>query len=255
MSNIIDFHIKELESMKKYPEKIYFKGNKELLSKKKISIVGSRRPSKYSSQITYKIANELSKRGIVIVSGAAMGVDAISHKAATPQNTIAVLANGLNIKYPSINKKLIEEIENNGLLLSTYEEDEKPKNYTFVLRNELVVALGEILIVTHADENSGTLSSVDYGLKMGKKVYTIPQRLGESIGTQKLVEEGKIEVIYDLDDFLNSFGKIKNLDNELDSFLNSFPTYEEAIKKYGNEILELELEGKIKIENGFITPH
>lgn len=253
MSFFIPSKINELNSMKKYPEKIFYRGNLDILKKRKVSIVGSRKPTKYSALFTNKISSELCKRGIVIVSGAAIGVDAIAHKATDITNTIAVVANGLNIKYPSINKKLIEEIENKGLVLSTYEDNEKPKNYTFVQRNELVVALGEILIVTHADEKSGTLSSINYALEMGKKVYTIPQRLDESLGTQKLVAKGLIEPIYNLDDFFNLFGKAEQKD-ELSLYLDTFPLYEDAIKKYGNRIFELELEGKIVVENGVIKP-
>ena len=254
MSQTIDFHIKELDSMKKYPKQLFFKGKTSLIKKRKVSIVGTRRPSKYSAEITYKIANGLAKRDIVIVSGAAIGIDAIAHKASGSNNTIAVVANGLNIKYPAINRKLIEDIEINGLMLSTYEANEKARAYTFVHRNEIVVSLGEILIVTQADEKSGTLTSIEYALKMGKKVYTIPQRLDESIGTQKLIAKGLIEPIYDLEKFLNSFGNIKEVQDELSIYLNTFPSYNEALVKYGNTIYELELEGKIRVENGFIKP-
>ncbi|WP_072680397.1 DNA-processing protein DprA [Arcobacter sp. LA11] len=254
MTKQLNFHIKELDSMKKYPNEIFYKGNTSLLRKRKISIVGTRKPNSYTKQITHKLANELSKREIIIVSGAAIGVDAISHNAAGSLNTIAVIANGLDIKYPAINSKLIDSIEKEGLILSTYKDGEKPRNYTFVHRNELVVALGEILIVTQADEKSGTLTSINYALEMGKKVYTIPHRLNESLGTQKLVEEGLIEPIYNLDKFLDTFGTINKNDSELDTYINSFPLYEEALKKYKEKIFELELEERIIIENGYIKP-
>lgn len=250
----IDTKIEQLNSMKNYPKNLYYRGDLSLLNKRKVSIVGTRKPSKYTNLITHKIASELSKRDIVIVSGAAIGVDAIAHKAASSSNTIAVVANGLDIKYPAINKRLIEDIENNGLVLSAYEDKQKPRNYTFVQRNEIVVALGEILIVSQADEKSGSLTSVKYALEMGKKVYTIPQRLDESIGTQKLVEKGLIEVIYDLEKFFNSFGEIEKKQDDLSMFLNSYPSLEEAVLKYNDKIFELEIEGRIKIENGIVKP-
>jgi len=254
MSNYLDFYIKELEQVKKYPNEIFYKGNTSLLKERKISIVGTRRPNSYTKQITHKLSYELSKREIIIVSGAAIGVDAISHNAAGSSNTIAVVANGLDIRYPAINSKLINSIEKNGLVISTYKDGEKARNYTFVHRNELVVALGEILIVTQADEKSGTLTSINYALEMGKKVYTIPHRLGESLGTQKLIEKGLIEPIYNLEKFLNSFGNINKKTNTLDTYINTFPLYEDALKKYQDKIYELELEGKIIIENGYIKP-
>ena len=252
MLNEIKQKIKELESMKKYPKELYYKGSLELLNKRKVSIVGSRRTNAYTKKLTHKIANELSKNDIVVVSGAAIGVDAIAHKAAGSSNTIAVVANGLDIRYPAINSKLIETIEENGLVLSAYKEGFKARNYTFVQRNEIVVSLGEILIVTQADEKSGTLTSIDYALKMGKEVFTIPHHLGESLGTQRLLDKALIKPIYDLDEFLKPFKKELKSKSDLELYLDTFPSYDEAIKTYPQEIFELELEGKILIENGII---
>ena len=254
MSLQIDFHIQELEAMKKYPKKLFYKGNLKLLQKRKVSIIGTRRPNSYTKKFTHQLSQNLSKRDVIVVSGAAIGVDAIAHTSANSSNTIAVVANGLDIKYPAINTKLINSIEKDGLILSSYENGQMARNYTFVHRNEIVVALGEILIVTEADEKSGSLTSVKYALEMGKKVYTLPHRLNESLGTQKLVSKGLIEPIYDLDEFLKSFGEIKSCDKELDIYLNSFPLYEDALLKYKDKIFELELEGRIKIENGYIKP-
>jgi len=251
----LEIKIDQLNNMKKYPPNIYYRGNLELLNRKKVSIVGTRKPLAYTNKITYKLANELSKRGVVIVSGAALGVDTIAHNGAGSENTIAVMANGLNIRYPAINQNLIKSIEKNGLVLSAYKDDEKARNYTFVQRNEIVVALGEVLIVTQADLNSGTLSSIKYALKMGKEVYTIPHHVNESLGTQELLEKDLIKPIYDLDKFIDKFGEIKsNKEDELSTYLNSFPPYEEALKIYKEKIFQLELEGKILVEKGFIKP-
>lgn len=250
----IDFKIEELSSMKKYPNEIFYIGNTELLKRKKISIIGTRRPNSYTKEFTYKLSSKLSLNDICIVSGAAMGVDSIAHQGAKSNNTIAVVANGLDIRYPSVNKNLIIDIEKNGLMLSTYKEKEKAKNYTFILRNELVVALGDILIVTEADINSGSLSSIDFALKMKKEIYTIPHRLNESLGTQELVKRNLIKVIYDIDEFVEKITnkKLSKTDDEVLLFCKTNPTYESAISKFPNEILEYELDGKINIKNGKI---
>ena len=255
MIKTIDFELTPLLQMKKYPKELFYIGNIELLKKRKISIIGTRRPNAYTKEFTHKLSSKLSSQDICIVSGAAMGVDAISHSAAGEHNTIAVVANGLNIRYPSVNRNLIERIENNGLILSSYKEDEKARNYTFVLRNEIVVALGEVLIVTQADLKSGSLSSINYALNMGKKVYTLPHRIHESLGTQALVEKGLIEVIYDLDEFIFSLTNTKvkkEINDDILKFCSSNPSYEEAILKFGDKILEYELEGKIQIKNARI---
>ena len=252
MISKIDFNIDELASMKKYPDELFYIGNLELLKKRKIALIGTRHPNSYTKEFTYKLASKLSNVGICIISGAAMGVDAIAHQGAGTNNTIAVVANGLDIRYPSINKNLIIDIERNGLILSAYKEKEKAKNYTFVLRNEIVVALSELLIVTEADINSGSLTSVNYALKMGKDVYTLPHRINESLGTQELIKKGLIKVIYDIDEFIYNISGIRNelFEDEILKFCSLSPIYEEAYNKYPNKIFEYELEGKIRVENG-----
>jgi len=251
----IDFKIDELSSMKNYPKDLYYIGDTSLLKQKKVSIVGTRRPSAYTKEFTHKLSNKLSNAGICIVSGAAMGVDALAHKASDNYNTIAVVANGLDIRYPSVNKSLIQNIETQGLMLSAYEKGMKARNYTFVHRNEIVVALGEVLIVTEADIKSGSLTSVDYALKMNKKVYTLPHRINESLGTQELVKKGLIEPIYDLDTFVSSLAPTQVKAQIKDDFLEycqNSPLYDEAVLKYSDKVFEYELMGKIEIKNGKI---
>ncbi len=239
--------IKELKDLKL--EKLYYIGNKELLKKPKISIVGSRRPLNYTKEFTFKLANELSKRGFVIVSGAAMGVDALSHKGAGSKNTIAVVASGLDIKYPAINRNFIADIEKNGLVISQFEKGFKPTPWSFVVRNKIVVALGEFLIVTQADINSGSMRSVEYALQMGKKIYVLPHRLNESKGTNYLLKENLAEPIYDIEEFANRFKKIEKNEDEFIEYLKTSPLYENAIKLYGEKILEAELMGEIEIKD------
>ncbi len=249
-----NFYIKELENMQKYPKEVFYIGNLKLLEKQKISIVGTRRPNAYTKEFTYKLASKLSQMDICIVSGAAMGVDAIAHNACDKNNTIAVVANGLDIHYPAVNKNLLKEIEKEGLVLSAYKEGEKARKYTFVLRNEIVVALGEALIVTQADLNSGSISSINYALKMKKKIYTLPHRINESLGTQEFVKKGLITPIYDMDEFIENFSKqkIKKLEDEILIFCQNNPSYEEAVKEFGNKIFEYELLGKIQVKQGKI---
>ena len=116
MISKINFSIDELNSMKKYPKELFYIGNTALLRKRKISIIGTRRPNSYTKEFTYKLASRLSNTGICIVSGAAMGVDAISHNAAKSNNTIAVVANGLDIRYPAVNKNPKRQGRTSGFL-------------------------------------------------------------------------------------------------------------------------------------------
>jgi len=248
----IDFHIKELEAMKKYPAELFYKGKLDLLEKKKISIIGSRSPNQYARHKTQELAQKLSNAGICIVSGGAIGVDAISHKAAGVENTIVVAATGLDKRYPAINAKLIEEVEKQGLVLSQFVKGSLSTRYNFVLRNELVVALGDILIVTYADLNSGSMRSVEYALKMGKEIYVLAHRIGESEATNMLLREGKAKAIYDIDAFVSLFEIFPKEDRKKDEFLEfckTNPTYDEALAKFPSRVFEAELSGDIVVKN------
>lgn len=249
-------YIVALENMKKYPKELYALGDVSLLNRPKVSIVGTRRPSIYTQELTRSLAHTLAKRGVCLVSGAAMGVDALVHQGAGFNNTIAVVANGLDIRYPSINRHIIESIEKEGLVLSQFPQRTKAAPWSFVIRNELVVALGDILIVTEADENSGSMRSVEFALKMNKEIYVLPQRLGESVGTNKLLEDGLAKPIYNIDSFADKYGIVPNNDtlqkDEFFYFCQKSPTLDDAVLKYQERVYEAELEGLIQIENGLV---
>lgn len=246
--------IEELSSMKNYPKQLFYSGDIALLKKTKISIVGTRKPSKYTREQTQKLASLLSKSGVCVVSGGAMGVDAVAHSGAGSANTIAVLPCGIDIKYPSVNKNLLTEIEKNGLLLSQFEEGFKSRPWSFVTRNELVVALGEVLVVGEADLQSGSMRSIEYALKMKKQIYVFPQRLGESNATNELLESGKAKAIYNIESFVAMFAKsIPDVEKKSDPFLEyceNNPSYDALLEKFSERVFEAELNGEIEIVNG-----
>jgi len=252
----ISDYIPALEAMKKYPKELYTLGNRVLLQRPKVSIVGTRRPSGYTKYFTYSLAQALAKRGVCLVSGAAMGVDTVVHNGAGVSNTIAVVANSLDIRYPAVNRLLIESIEKEGLVMSQFSPTFKATPWSFVVRNELVVALGEVLIVTEADEKSGSMRSVEFAQKMGKKIYVLPQQLDQSRGTNRLLAEGLAEPIYDIEAFADQYGVApKNEHIEKDEFFyfcQNSPTLDAAIEKFNERVYEAELEGVIYIENGLV---
>ncbi len=255
MSEVLKEHIPELEAMKKYPPELFYRGDPDLIKRPKVAIVGTRRPSSYTRQFTYALSNAMAKRGVCIVSGAAMGVDTIAHEGAGADNTIAVLANGLDIRYPVMNRPLIESIESRGLLLSQFNDGFRATGWSFVVRNELVVALGNILIVTEADLNSGSMRSVEYALKMGKEIWVLAHRLDESLGTNQLLLEGRAKVIQNVETFVSRFGQAvesKMLKDDFFYFCQRSPTFDETVKKFGDKVYEAELEGNITIRNGIV---
>ena len=248
----IDFKIPKLKAMKEYPKELSYIGDTNLLNNKLISIVGTRRPSAYTKNMITQIASKLSNVGVSIVSGAAMGVDALAHKSAGEKNTIAILPNGLDFKYPAVNKKLISDIQDKGLCLSQFKNDFDATPWSFVVRNELVVALGDILIVGEADLKSGSMRSVEFALAQEKPIYVLPHRIGESQGTNKLLADGLAKAIYDIDEFVSQFGDIqkKNEDALLEFCKNGDVTYDEALFKFEDKVFEYELLGKISIVDG-----
>lgn len=245
--------IDELESMQQYPDNLYYKGSLELLARPKISIVGTRRPNPYTRAFTYELANKLSQAGIVVVSGAAAGVDTIAHQGAGAANTIAVLPCGIDLYYPKANRELLESIEKNGLTLSQFESGFEARAWSFVVRNEIVVALGECLIVTEADIGSGSMRSVEYALAMGKQIYVLPHRIRESEGTHRLLAQGKAIAIENLDDFAALISK-STVDAATDTpflaYCRTSPSYEEVLSKFPSEIFEAELLGIVDVRNG-----
>ena len=238
--------------MKKYPKELHVLGNTELLQRTKVSIVGSRKTSKYTRELTHKLASSLSKVGVCVVSGGAMGVDAVAHLGVGSKNTIAVLPCGVDIKYPSVNKNLLTDIEKNGLLMSQFEEGFRATPWSFVVRNELVVALGDVLVVAEAELGSGSMRSIEFALKMGKKIYVFPHRLGESSATNELLKNNKAEVIYDINEFVSKFGEITLnavVQDDFLAFCSTNPTYDAAVTKFPQRVFEAELSGEIEIRN------
>lgn len=244
--------IPELSSMKSYPNELFYEGRLELLNAPKISIVGTRRPSSYSKIMTHRLSSSLSKHGVCIVSGGAMGIDAIAHNGAGASNTISILPCGIDIKYPAVNKKLLAEIEKNGLLMSQFAQGFKATPWSFVQRNEIVVALGDVLVVSEAELGSGSMRSVEFALKMGKEIFVLPHRVDESSATNRLLQEGKATAIYDIDAFVSRFAVTQLPHAKEDDFLEFCkrnPNYDEALKAYPQRVFEAELSGEIEIVN------
>ncbi len=243
----IDF-LTEFSTLKDPPKEIYFKGDLSLLKKTKVSIVGTRHPISYTKQSCLKLGTALKKRGVCVVSGGAMGVDALAHKSAFP-NTIGVMANSLDIIYPKVNYSLLKSMEKESLLLSEYAKNTPATRYSFVLRNRLVVALGDVLVVCEADINSGSMRSAELALKYGKKIFVLPHRIGDSKGTNQLLKDGLATPIYDIESFANSFAALEEDSDEILEFCKNGITLQDAIEKYGDKIYEYELSGKIEIKD------
>lgn len=240
--------------LKDRPQKLYYDGKRALLERPKIAIVGARRAGKYAKTQTLLLASKLSLSGFCVVSGAAEGIDAAAHEGSYP-STVAVMPCGLDIVYPKANKNLIQKIKENSLIISEYEPNEEPRNYSFVRRNRLAVGMSAALVIAEADENSGSMRSAEYALKYDVPIFVLPHRIDESKGTNALLKNGAAKALYDFDDFLNLLGATAPAykeDDEALIFASGAPSAAEFFALFGERLYELELEGKIHIKNGVV---
>lgn len=243
---------KEFLNLKKPPKELYYKGNLSLLDKRKVAIIGSRKMNIYTKNCVLELSSLLSKSGVCVVSGGAIGVDICASKGAFP-NTIAIFANGLNRIYPKSNEAMIKNIYENALALSEHEPNFIPNKYDFLLRNRLIIALSEAVIIAQADLKSGSMQSANLALKMNKALFVLPQRINESEGTNALLAENKANLINDFKGFASKFGDIKqDSQDELLNFCQKGVSLKEALDKFGQKIYEYELEGKIEINGVFV---
>ena len=177
------------------PTHLYVRGKLPKESLPAVAIVGSRRPTAYGIDVTYKFAYSLAKQGVVIISGLASGVDAIAHTACLEAGgtTIAVLANGLNNIYPKSNEQLAKRIlESGGAIISEYENGTEARPYFFLARNRLVSGLANALLVTEATAQSGTFSTVNHAITQNKDVFAIPGPITSllSAGANQILQTG-----------------------------------------------------------------
>lgn len=194
------------------PEMIYCKGNVELIQKgAKVAVVGSRRPTSYGRRVTAELTKYLVKNGVTIVSGLALGVDAIAHRTALELggNTIAILASGtLNI-YPKTNASIYNQIlESSGLVISEKPFNEAPRPYEFPLRNRLISAVSDAVVIIEASAASGTLTTAQHALSQGKTIFSLPGSIYSelSIGTNRLIYDGAVPLI-NYEDILLAVGQ------------------------------------------------
>lgn len=179
----------ELIDLQKPPFVLFYKGDITLLKKDKVSIVGSRKPCDYALWATEAYVNKI-KDEKVIVSGLAKGIDACAHKNA--KLTIGVLGCGIDYIYPLDNKDLYKRMEKEGLLISEYPFNTVPNAYHFPFRNRIIAALGKEVVIMEAKNKSGTLTTVNEALALGRTVKVLPFNAFEECGkfNNQLIQEG-----------------------------------------------------------------
>ncbi len=184
-----------LRDLDEPPALLYCRGClPDLGARAAVGVVGPRRTDAYGECVTYKISFELAAAGAVIVSGLAEGVDGVAGAAAllaggTP---IAVLGCGIDVTYPSHHKRLLAECVERGAVITEYAPGTPPNGYNFPVRNRLISALSDVVLVTQASERSGALITARYAVVQGRPLYAVPGSITSPLcrGSNRLLQSG-----------------------------------------------------------------
>lgn len=178
------------------PLALEYRGNPEVLSRSLIGIVGSRHPTYYGKIQAQKFARILSQAGYGVISGGAIGIDAIANSYALEGigGSISVIGNGIKNPYPTSNRNLFKKLSNekNGLLLSEFTSDARVQKWHFPKRNETIAELCDFLLVIEAKPTSGSLMTARFAKECGKALGAIPGNIDNpnTIGSHLLIQNG-----------------------------------------------------------------
>lgn len=197
------------------PPILYIRGGFKKEDDLAVSIIGSRTASYYGKQIAEKFSHSLVNMGFTIVSGMARGIDTVAHQTAINKGgrTVAFLGSGIDVVYPRENKKLYQEIIENGAVVSEFPLGTEPVAVNFPQRNRLISGMSLGIVVVEATLQSGTFITVKWALEQGKEVFAVPgdTRRKTSMGTNKLIQQGA-KLIVDVEDILEEFPFLKRKD-------------------------------------------
>lgn len=234
-----------LSEIEDCPAAITIKGNPSLLNAKSVAIVGARNASINGCNFAKRVAGELTDKELVVVSGLAKGIDTAAHKGAKTEQTIAVIAGGIDHIYPKENQRLYEEIAEKGLIIAELPIGMAPLAKHFPQRNRIISGLSQAVLVVEAAENSGSLITANYAKLQSRKIFAVPgSPLDErSAGTNGLIRRGAIlfQSSKDIIDYLENPPKKVSLLSDVASNFNS-PAFkipkDEDMKEYRRDLIE-----------------
>lgn len=190
----------QLRELPDAPAILYIKGNYDILKSPSLAVVGSRKFTQYGKNVAYKLAKEVASAGLTVVSGLALGIDAVSHQAALDAGgkTIGVLGCGLDQIYPVANSNLAKQIIDSGsVIITELSPGTPPMKQNFPARNRIIAGLSLGTLVVEAAEESGSLITALSALEYNREVFAVPGSINSetSIGTNRLIQKGAKLVI------------------------------------------------------------
>ncbi|MBS4016062.1 MAG: DNA-processing protein DprA [Candidatus Latescibacteria bacterium] len=259
---------KNLKNISHAPPVLFIRGEIKQEDEKALGIIGTRLPTAYGKMVAEKFAYELAQMGITIVSGLARGIDTAAHLGAlkAKSRTIAVLGCGVDIYYPPENKRLYDQISQNGAVISEFNLGTTPFAMNFPKRNRIISGLSLGILAVEAPANSGVLNTVTWAADQGREVFAVPGAINQksSIGTNQLIKDG-VKPVTSVEDICQeldiAFEKkekkdipVTELEKQILDFLSAEPLYpDEIVDKLKQpmsvllpQLLSLEIKGLIK---------
>ncbi len=195
-----------LKSIYDPPILLFIKGSLSTLSDSAISIVGTRHPTSYGQLVTDQFTEGLVRANFCIVSGLARGIDTIAHRTALKYNgkTAAVIGSGIDIPYPPENKKLLQQIAENGIVISEFLLGTAPDAPNFPRRNRIISGLTVATIVIESDIDGGAMITANFANDQNRDVFAVPGSVFEkkSNGPNFLIKENKAKLVTSVKDIL-----------------------------------------------------
>jgi len=185
---------RRLKEIDQPPPVLYLRGNLLPEDEWAVAIVGTRRVTAYGRQVAEEMASGLARNGVTVISGLARGVDSIAHQAALDAGgrTIAVLGTGVDQIYPPENRRLAEQMLQQGALVSDYPLGTPPDGINFPPRNRIISGLALAVVVVEAGLTSGALITASFAAEQGRDVFAVPGNITavQSQGTNRLIQDG-----------------------------------------------------------------
>jgi DNA processing protein len=190
------------------PPALFVRG--ELPEATSVALVGSRKASATGIETSRALGRALGERGVCVVSGLALGVDAAAHEGALDggAKTVGVLGCGIDVVYPRENSGLFEAVGRGGAVVSEYGPGEAPLAWRFPARNRIIAGLSDVVVVVEAPEKSGALITARHALEAGRDVWAVPGPPGaaECRGSNRLLADGA-GVLWDVAEFADALGE------------------------------------------------
>lgn len=238
------------------PPVLYYRGSLAFLKNTCIAVIGTRKFSLYGRQVAEELTSQLAVNGITIISGLALGIDAIAHKASLDASgkTIAVLGSSVNkaCVYPSSNRYLADKIlATGGGLISEYPIDTMPSKLTFPMRNRIVSGLSVGTLIIEAPISSGSLITAKHALDQNREVFAVPGNIHNhnSQGTNNLIKKGA-KMVTTIDDILEELNiqlAFKEIKNENQSVTTEEDIILRILSKQPLHIDKIKLSSKLNI--------